>query len=215
MSPSKRSASPIVTRSNLRGVLLRLSSKKNPTSTEITIMQDAKRRLNKCEATLASNATEALLGAGWKFETEASVRGGPVNVYYRSATEGLVFLKMSGNLTNEVINLVGCQLLMDALSGRTLRYIKSHGIKQRIFTNGWTPEHSHYVRDRFKGLIVLEDTSNVMMSQATRVQPPKRNEEKSFPITTQTTPVKPKRPSAFRNITPGTPASKRARLCGQ
>jgi len=210
LSPSKRPVSPIITRANLRSVLLRLSSKNGKSETEMTIIRDATRRLRKCEADMVNYATELLLGAGWKFEAEIAVSGGVVTVYYRTRHEGYVFLKKCGDLTNEVINLVGSNILKDALSsGRPIRYLTRHGIKQRIFTNGWTPAHSHYVLQNFKGLIVLEDTSNVSMSPAARVAPVAVNEEKSIAQTANTTPVKKKRSTAFVNVTP---PAKRANL---
>lgn len=201
ISPSKRPVSPIITRSNLRGVLLRIASKKSKSQTELAIIKDATRRLQKCEAAMVNYATEHLLCAGWKFEAEIAVTGSVVTVYYRSRHEGYVYVKKSGNLTNEVINLVCSNILKDALGDRSLHYLKRHGIKQRIFTNGWTPAHSHYVLRSFKGLIVLEDTSSVSMSPATRVAPVAANEEKFIP-TTETTPTKKKRSTAFVNVTP-------------
>ena len=210
LSPSKRPVSPIITRANLRSVLLRLSAKKGKSKTEMTIIQDANRRLQKCEAAMANYATELLLGAGWKFEAEIAIRGGVVTVYYRTRHEGYVFLKKCGDLTNEVINLVGSNILKDALSSnRPIRYLVRHGIKQRIFTNGWTPAHSHYVHQNFKGLIVLEDTSCISMSPAARVAPVVANEEKSIIPVNNTSPVRKKRPTAFVNVTP---PAKRAKL---
>lgn len=211
ISPSKRPVSPIVTRSKLRGVLIRLSRKETLSQTELKIMKDAKRRLDKCEEKMVINAQEHLLNAGWKLETEISVQNDVVLVYYRTKKEGLVFLKKKGNLTNEVINLVGCNILKETLGdGRSLNYMMNHGIKQRIFTNGWTPDHSHYVRDRFKGMIELEDTVNVTMSVVMRTQSAVVTGDKSISVPATTgTPVKPKRPSAFCNVTPGTPSAKR------
>lgn len=213
ISPSKRPASPIITRSKLRGVLIRLAKKAALSQSEVKIMKDAKRRLGKCEETIANNATERLLDTGWKFETEINVKNDVVLVYYRTREEGLVFLKKRGILTTEVINLVGCNILKDTLGkGRSLNYMMGHGIKQRILTNGWTPEHSHYVRDQFKGMIELEDTSNISMSVLTRFKPAAVTREKSIGLSaTAGSPVKPKRASAFKNITPGTPSAKRAK----
>ena len=211
ISPSKRPVSPAVTRSMLRGVLIRLSRKETLSQTEVKITKDAKRRLDTCEENMANNATEHLLNSGWKLETEINVQNDVVLVFYRTKNEGLVFLKKKGNLTNEVINLVGCNILKETLGdGRSPNYMMSHGIKQRIFTNGWTPDHSHYVRKRFRGMIELEDTGIVSESVVMRAQSAVITGDKSIRVpATAGTPVKPKRPSAFCNVSPGTPAAKR------
>ena len=234
LSPSKPRASPIITRTKLRSVITRLLRKEMMGSSPLSrverkIINDAKWRLAKCEATMANNATELLRSTGWKLDAEIRVHDDAVLVYSRTKDEGLVFLKKRGNLTNEVINLVGCSILKKALGGEgrssSLNYMRNHGIKQRIFTNGWTPDHSHHVRDEFKGLVELEDTGNVSVSAVMRMTRPSASSvvtgEKHitagglFPATTAGTPVKlnNKRPSAFRKITPGTPttAAKRAK----
>jgi hypothetical protein len=212
LSPSKRPASPIITRSRLRGVLDRLCEKdETHTPAEVLIIADAQRRLNKCEYSIANIAIEALLDAHWKLETEAVVSGTSINVYYRDVREGQVYLKLNGKLTDEDINMVGCRILIE--SGRTVNYLKSRGIVQRIFTNGWTPDQSCAVRERFKGLIVLEDSCNVKLSEVMRVPRISGTSEKSIGPSFQVTPIKRKRsPSAFVNITPGGQIGKRARL---
>lgn len=224
ISPSKRPTAGIVTRANLRATILRICAKKNQTDTEKAIILDARSRLLRCEKNMTDEATESLLNAGWKLKCERALYcGGILRVYVRTKEEGVVYLKNNGDLTTEVINVVAADLLKMSLTGRSLRYQRSHGVTQRIFTHGWTPEQQHYIRNNFKDLITLEDTSNVAVSKCMRMPTTAETEgteavtdEKSIQAALPNrTPDRPKRPaSAFLNLTPKTPGFKKARLSG-
>lgn len=214
ISPTKRSVSPLTKRMGLRSVILGLpKNKKQRTKTDDLILKDAQRRLLQCEANIANIAADRLLDAGWKLKTEISVPGSAVRVYKRCDLEGLVYLKTFGDLTAEIVNTVGSDILIDTLSGRALQYVRSYGIKQRILTNGWGPDLSRYVLDRFKGLIELEDTATITMSSVVRPPPAAVTGDKSSSSSSPklVTPTRKKRPSsAFYNIS--APVGKRVKL---